>query len=84
VIPYYCDEIVPRLQAGKKILIVAHGNSLRALIKYLEDYDEEQIIKVELRTGYPNIYWLDKDSRSTEPHHHRDNDKKLEIINRLA
>ena len=83
VVRYYRREIVPELVNEKKILIVAHGNSLRALIKYIESYDEDQIVKVELRTGIPELYWLDEDCKSTEPHQYNEIDDKLELINRI-
>ena len=61
VLPYYHSKIEPELKAGKNILVVAHGNSLRALIMYLEKLSGEQIIKVEIPTGVPILYELDKD-----------------------
>jgi len=58
VIPYYEREILPLLQKGENILIVAHGNSLRALMMYLEKISEEDIAHVDLPTGEPRIYHL--------------------------
>ena len=60
VIPYWEESVVPYLQAGKKVLIVAHGNSLRALIKHLEHLNDDEIVKVELGTGQPELYELDE------------------------
>jgi 2,3-bisphosphoglycerate-dependent phosphoglycerate mutase len=60
VIPYFEKEIVPLLKAGKNIIIAAHGNSLRALIMYLEKLTPEQILKVEIPTGVPKEYKLDE------------------------
>ena len=59
VLPYYHKRIEPMLQEGKNILVVAHGNSLRALIMYLEKLSGEQIVKVEIPTGVPILYELD-------------------------
>ena len=59
VLPYYDAEIWPKLQAGKKIIVAAHGNSLRALIMKLEALTGEQILKRELATGVPLVYELD-------------------------
>ncbi|KRL92625.1 2,3-bisphosphoglycerate-dependent phosphoglycerate mutase [Limosilactobacillus equigenerosi] len=59
LLPYWQDEIAPRLLAGKNQLIVAHGSSLRALIKYLEQIDDDQIDQVEVPNGRPIIYELD-------------------------
>ncbi|KXK45655.1 MAG: phosphoglycerate mutase 1 family protein [Chlorobi bacterium OLB5] len=59
VLPYYYKRIEPKLREGKNILIVAHGNSLRALIMHLEKMSGEDIIKVEIPTGVPILYELD-------------------------
>ena len=56
VIPYYQQEIEPKLRAGKNVLIVAHGNSLRALMMYLEHISPEDIAHVDLATGAPRLY----------------------------
>ncbi len=61
VIPYWESKIVPDLKAGKNILISAHGNSLRALVMYLEKISEQDIVKTEIPTGHPKFYLLDKD-----------------------
>ena len=60
VIPYFEKEIVPFIRQGKNIIIAAHGNSLRALIMYLEKLTPEEILKVEIPTGVPKIYELDE------------------------
>lgn len=60
VIPYYQKEILPKIIFGKNILIAAHGNSLRALIKYLEKINDRDIEKVEMRTGEIYVYDIDK------------------------
>ncbi len=60
VLPYWHDEIVPALKMGKKPLVVAHGNSLRALVMYLEKYTEEQIMGINIPTGMPLVYELDE------------------------
>ncbi len=61
VLPYYYKKIEPMLRDGKNILIVAHGNSLRALIMHLEKMSGEAIVKVEIPTGVPILYELDND-----------------------
>jgi 2,3-bisphosphoglycerate-dependent phosphoglycerate mutase len=60
VIPYFEKHILPELKKGKNILISAHGNSLRALIMYLEKISPEEILKVEIPTGVPKIYEFDE------------------------
>lgn len=59
VLPYWEAKILPDLEAGKKVLVAAHGNSLRALIMRLEKLTPEQILKRELATGVPILYRLD-------------------------
>ena len=60
VIPFFLSEIKPKLEMDKNILIVAHGNSLRALVKYLEKLSDEEITKVNIPTGVPLVYELDE------------------------
>lgn len=60
VLPYYHEKIEPMLRDGQNVLIVAHGNSLRALIMYLEKMTPEQILEFEIPTGTPRLYSLDK------------------------
>ncbi|MEL7526877.1 MAG: 2,3-bisphosphoglycerate-dependent phosphoglycerate mutase [Pseudomonadota bacterium] len=60
VLPYYKQEILPRVLEGKRTLVSAHGNSLRSLIMELEDLTPEEILKRELGTGTPIVYRLDE------------------------
>ena len=59
VLPYYEKAIVPQLKEGKTVLIAAHGNSLRALVKYLDNIDEATISELNIPTGTPLVYELD-------------------------
>ena len=59
--PYWHDTIAPTIKGGKRVLIVAHGNSLRALVKYLDNIPEEEIVSLNIPTGIPLVYELDKD-----------------------
>ena len=61
VLPYWYDAIVPTLHDGKTVLIAAHGNSLRALVKHLDDLSEEAVVKLNIPTGQPLRYDLDDD-----------------------
>ena len=61
VLPYFKEVIEPELKAGKTIIIAAHGNSLRALIMYLEKLSPEEILKTEVPTGKPKLYEFDAD-----------------------
>jgi len=65
VIPYYEAEIKSKLKEEKNVLVAAHGNSLRALIKHLENVSDEDIPKLELATGQIYIYTMDKDGKIT-------------------
>ncbi|MFN3980119.1 MAG: 2,3-diphosphoglycerate-dependent phosphoglycerate mutase [Caldilinea sp.] len=60
VIPYWHAEIAPVIKAGRRVIIAAHGNSLRALVKYLDDMSEEAILKLNIPTGVPLVYELDE------------------------
>lgn len=66
VLPYWDDAIGPQLRGGKRVLIVAHGNSLRALMKHLEDISDEAIVDVNLPTGIPRVYRLNAQCKADE------------------
>jgi 2,3-bisphosphoglycerate-dependent phosphoglycerate mutase len=65
-LPYWNEEIVPAIKSGKKIMIVAHGNSLRALIKNLEDVSDADIVELNLPTGIPLVYELNENLKPTK------------------
>jgi 2,3-bisphosphoglycerate-dependent phosphoglycerate mutase len=69
VMPYYHEKIEPALKSGKDILISAHGNSLRALIMYLEKMTPQQILETEVPTGKPKLYKLDDDLNVLETYY---------------
>lgn len=60
VMPFWEDEVAPKLLDGKNVIIAAHGNSLRALSKYLENISDEDIIGLEMKTGQPVVYDFDE------------------------
>jgi 2,3-bisphosphoglycerate-dependent phosphoglycerate mutase len=62
-LPYWHSTIVPDLKSGKRVLIAAHGNSLRALVKYLDNIPDEEIPELNIPTGIPLVYELDDDLR---------------------
>jgi 2,3-bisphosphoglycerate-dependent phosphoglycerate mutase len=62
-LPYWREVIAPEVRAGKRVLIAAHGNSLRALVKYLDDVSEEEIVDLNIPTGVPLVYELDDQLR---------------------
>jgi 2,3-bisphosphoglycerate-dependent phosphoglycerate mutase len=61
-LPYYVTEILPRVLRGERVLVAAHGNSLRALVMVLEKLSPEQILQREIGTGVPIIYRIDADA----------------------
>lgn len=62
MLPYWESNIVPALQTGKTVLIAAHGNSLRSIVKYLDDISDEDIAGVNIPTGIPLVYELDEET----------------------
>ncbi|GAB4086508.1 phosphoglyceromutase [Myceligenerans cantabricum] len=66
-LPYWESEIVPDLEAGKTVLVAAHGNSLRALVKHLDGVSDEAIAGLNIPTGIPLVYELDDSLRPTNP-----------------
>ncbi|HUH41127.1 MAG TPA: 2,3-diphosphoglycerate-dependent phosphoglycerate mutase [Castellaniella sp.] len=60
VVPFWNDSIAPAIRSGRRVLISAHGNSLRALIKHLDDVSEEDIVGLNIPTGQPLVYELDE------------------------
>ena len=61
VVPFYKDTVLPLLQDGKNVLIVAHGNSIRALMKYLDSVSDEDISKLEMPFGQITVYEVTAD-----------------------
>ena len=60
-LPYWHEVIAPDIRAGRKVLIAAHGNSLRALVKYLENVPDDEILELNIPTGIPLVYLLNDD-----------------------
>merc|ERR1712176_608147 len=61
VMPYWEESIVPQLKAGKTVFVAAHGNSIRAIVKFIENISDDVIPGLEIPTGTPLVYQLDKD-----------------------
>ena len=66
-LPYWEDAIVPSLRAGRRVLVVAHGNSLRALIKHLEGISDDAIAELNVPTGIPRVYEFTKELQLAKP-----------------
>lgn len=63
MLPFWYDHICPSVLDGKNVLVVAHGNSLRSIVKHLDNYSEEDIIGVNIPTSVPLVYEFDKDMK---------------------
>lgn len=74
VVDYYESTIIPDLKCGKKIIIVAHGNSLRGLVKYLDNLSDEEVMNLEIPTGLPLVYELDDNLKPIKHYYLEDED----------
>ncbi len=84
VLPYWFETIAPRIQSGERLLIAAHGNSLRGLVKYLDDMSDEDIVSLNIPTGVPLIYELDKELRPIRHFYLGDPDEIAKSIQAVA
>ena len=66
VLPFWEDKIAPAIISGKRVLVAAHGNSLRALVKHIEGISDDDIMGVEIPTGQPLVYQLDDNLKVLE------------------
>lgn len=69
VVPYFQTEIMPKIQAGRKLIVAAHGNSLRALVKYLDSISDEDIVKYNIPTGIPLVFEFDENMKPTKSYY---------------
>ncbi|HET59490.1 MAG TPA: 2,3-diphosphoglycerate-dependent phosphoglycerate mutase [Chloroflexi bacterium] len=83
-LPMWHEVIAPVVKSGKKVLIAAHGNSLRALVKYLDDISEEEIVSLNIPTGIPLVYELDEDLKPIMHYYLGDQDAINAAINKVA
>ena len=60
VVPFFETDIMPKVRSGKRLIIAAHGNSLRALVKYLDNISDDEIVNLNIQTGVPLVYELDE------------------------
>ena len=68
-LPFWHEQIAPVIKKGKKVIIAAHGNSLRALVKYLDNVSDEAIVKLNIPTGVPLVYELDDNLKSAKSYY---------------
>lgn len=78
VTSYWESTIAPTIKSGKKVLIVAHGNSLRGLVKYLDNLSNEEIMELNIPTGIPLVYELDGDLKPIKHYYLADEEKVKE------
>jgi 2,3-bisphosphoglycerate-dependent phosphoglycerate mutase len=84
VLPFWNDAIVPQIKDGKKVLLVAHGNSIRALVKYLDNISDEEIVNLNVPTGIPIVYELDDNLNPIRHYYIGDRDKIKQAIQSVA
>ncbi len=83
-LPLWHDTIAPKIKEGKKVIIAAHGNSLRALVKYLDNISDEEIPGLNIPTGIPLVYELDEDLKPIKHYYLADEEKVKEAIQSVA
>jgi 2,3-bisphosphoglycerate-dependent phosphoglycerate mutase len=76
-VPYWESTIAPSIKAGKHVLIAAHGNSLRALVKYLDNVSDQDIVDLNIPTGAPLVYNLNDDLRPLQPYYYLGNQEAI-------
>jgi len=84
MLPYWYDAIVPDLASGRVVLVAAHGNSLRALVKHLDAISDDDIAGLNIPTGIPLVYALDQHMRATGPGEYLDADAAAAAIQAVA
>ncbi len=83
-VPYYESEILPALKRGRRIIITAHGNSLRALVKHLDEISDEDIVTFNIPTGIPLVYELDERYRPVRHYYLGDPEKAAAAAKAVA
>ncbi|MGQ9799018.1 MAG: 2,3-diphosphoglycerate-dependent phosphoglycerate mutase [Ignavibacterium sp.] len=76
-VPYWENTIAPMVKSGKKVLVTAHGNSLRALVKYLDNIPDDEIVELNIPTGIPLVYELDENLKPIK-HYYLGNPEEIE------
>jgi 2,3-bisphosphoglycerate-dependent phosphoglycerate mutase len=83
-LPYWHETIAPAIKSGKKVLIAAHGNSLRSLVKYLDNISEKDIVSLNIPTGMPLVYELDDSLRPIKHYYLGDPDEVKKAMEAVA
>jgi 2,3-bisphosphoglycerate-dependent phosphoglycerate mutase len=84
VMPYWENHIAPLINFGNKVIIAAHGNSLRALVKYLDNISEQEIVELNIPTGIPLVYELDDDLKPIRKYYLGDPEKIKAEMDKVA
>jgi 2,3-bisphosphoglycerate-dependent phosphoglycerate mutase len=82
--PYWHDEIVPQIKSGRKILIVASGTSLRGMVKYIENMPDKDVVELNIPTGIPLVYELDKDLKPIKKYYLADPEELKKAIETIV
>jgi 2,3-bisphosphoglycerate-dependent phosphoglycerate mutase len=83
-LPYWHEEIAPAIKSGKRVIIAAHGNSLRALVKYLDNISDEAIVKLNIPTGLPLVYELDDNLKPIKSYYIGDPEEVKKAMDAVA
>jgi len=83
-LPYWHDTLAPAVKAGQRVIIAAHGNSLRALVKYLDGVSDEEIVGLNIPTGIPLVYELDQSLKPLKHYYLGDQEKVQAAIQSVA
>ncbi|MCX5697180.1 MAG: 2,3-diphosphoglycerate-dependent phosphoglycerate mutase [Candidatus Omnitrophica bacterium] len=83
-LPYWHETIAPTIKKGEKVIIAAHGNSLRALVKYLDNVSDQEIVGLNIPTGIPLIYELDKDLKALKHYYLGDPEEVAKAMAQVA
>lgn len=84
VVPYWNDVITPEIKAGKRVMIAAHGNSLRALVQYLDGMSEAEVLELNIPTGQPLVYELDENLKPIRHYYLGDADAIAQAMQAVA
>ena len=84
VLPYWHDVLVPTIRSGKRVAIAAHGNSLRALVKYLDDVSDDEIVGLNIPTAIPLVYELDANLRPIKNYYLADPEELKKLMDAVA
>jgi 2,3-bisphosphoglycerate-dependent phosphoglycerate mutase len=83
-LPYWHETIAPAIKSGKRVIIAAHGNSLRALVKYLDNISDEEIVHLNIPTGMPLVYELDDDLKAIKHYYLGDPEEVKKAMDAVA